>query len=77
MRVKFIKFGSNSQIGGFGPGDVATVSDVLAGHLVDDAGVAVYATEAAASPSAGAAPAPAQRNARAPAAAKPAKSRKA
>ncbi|WPG35138.1 hypothetical protein [Variovorax sp. EBFNA2] len=42
MRVKFIKFGSNSAVGGFAPGDVATVSDELAKHLVDEAGVAKY-----------------------------------
>lgn len=69
MRVKFIKFGSNSQVGGFGPGDFATVSDVLAAHLVNDAGVAVYADESAA-------PAPVPRATRAQAAAKTAKPRK-
>jgi|GEM_PF-5208292 len=71
MRVKFTKFGSNSQVGGFGPGDFANVSDVLAAHLVNDAGVAVYADEVAA------APAPAPRSARAPAPAKTGRSRKA
>lgn len=42
MRVRFTKFGSNSQVGGFGPGDFANVSDALANHLVDEAGVAKY-----------------------------------
>jgi hypothetical protein len=43
-RVKFTGFGANSAIGGFGPGDFATVSDELAQHLVEEAGVAKYDT---------------------------------
>lgn len=43
--VKFTSFGSNSVVGGFGPGDVARVSDEFAAHLVDEAKVAKYADE--------------------------------
>lgn len=45
-RIKFITSGSNAAVGGFGPGDFATVSDDLAAHLVDDARVAKYADAA-------------------------------
>ena len=45
--IKFTKFGANTAIGGFGPGDIARVSDALAQHLVDEAGVAKYIEAAA------------------------------
>lgn len=56
-RVKFTKFGANSAIGGFAPGDVARVSDALAEHLVNEAGVAKFAD---AQPAAAAAEPPAE-----------------
>lgn len=40
--VKFTTFGASSAIGGFGPGDVARVSDALARHLVEEIKVARY-----------------------------------
>lgn len=43
--VKFTSFGANSVVGGFGPGDVARVSDEFAAHLVDEAKVAKYADD--------------------------------
>ena len=42
MRVKFTKFGANTATGSFAPGDIAEVSDALAKHFVEDAGVAGY-----------------------------------
>jgi hypothetical protein len=46
VQVKFTKFGANSALGGFAPGDRARLSDALARHLVDEAQVAVYAEPA-------------------------------
>jgi hypothetical protein len=46
--IKFIAFGSNSMIGGFGPGDTMTnVDPKLAAYLVDEVKVAEYAPEQA------------------------------
>lgn len=41
-RIKFTGFGANSAIGGFGPGDTASVSDEMAEHFVNEAKVARY-----------------------------------
>ena len=42
VQIKFIRQGSNSMLGGFSSGDTARVSDALAAHLVNEAGVAEY-----------------------------------
>lgn len=39
-KVQFYKFGSNTVIGSFQPGDVLTCSDAMARHLVEVADVA-------------------------------------
>ena len=70
-RIRFTKFGSNSAIGNFAPGDVMRCDAGMARHLVDEAGVAVYTEPAQPAPAA--APAP-QQEADAPA--KPARTRK-
>lgn len=41
QQVKFTAQGSNSQLGGFSPGDTLRTSEAMAKHLVDQ-GVAVY-----------------------------------
>lgn len=43
VRIKFTAQGSNSMIGGFSTGDVATVDEEIARHLVEEARVATYA----------------------------------
>jgi hypothetical protein len=47
-----VKFGSNSAIGNFAPGDVMRCDAGMARHLVDEAGVAVYTEPAAPAPAA-------------------------
>ena len=42
VKVKFIAQGSNSAIGGFSSGDIASVGTEFAKHLVEEAMVAVY-----------------------------------
>lgn len=42
VQIKFIRQGSNSMLGGFSSGDRARVSEALAAHLVNEAGVAIY-----------------------------------
>ena len=43
VRIKFIRHGANSVVGGFGPGDFARVSEEMAKHLINGAKVAVLA----------------------------------
>ena len=57
VRIKFIRHGANSVVGGFGPGDFARVSEEMAKHLINEAKVAVLAEPAAAKPASKAAPA--------------------
>ncbi len=42
VKIKFTAQGANSMIGGFSTGDVATVGEAMAKHLVEEAGVARY-----------------------------------
>lgn len=42
VKIKFTAQGANSIVGGFSPGDRATVGDDFARHLVEEARVAVY-----------------------------------
>jgi hypothetical protein len=42
VKIKFTAQGANSIVGGFGPGDKASVSEAFARHLVEEARVAVY-----------------------------------
>ena len=46
VRIKFIRHGANSVVGGFGPGDFARVSEEMAAHLINGAKVAVLADAA-------------------------------
>ena len=46
VRIKFIRHGANSVVGGFGPGDFARVSEEMAMHLINEAKVAVLADTA-------------------------------
>lgn len=41
-RIRFVAQGSNSLLGGFSPGDTATVGHEFARHLVEEARVAQY-----------------------------------
>lgn len=41
-RIKFIASGANSAVGGFMPGDTASIDAAMAAHFVDEAKVAVY-----------------------------------
>lgn len=41
-RIRFVAQGANSLLGGFSPGDTATVGHELARHLVEEARVAQY-----------------------------------
>ena len=41
-RIRFTAQGSNSLLGGFSPGDLATVGRDFARHLVEEARVAEY-----------------------------------
>ena len=50
IKIKFVRQGANSVLGGFSAGDVARVSDAFAAHLVNEARVAVYAEDAPAKP---------------------------
>ena len=50
VRIKFIRHGANSVVGGFGPGDFARVSEEMAAHLINGAKVAVLAEPAQAKP---------------------------
>ena len=42
VKIKFTAQGANALVGGFGPGDMANVSEALAQHLVEEARVARY-----------------------------------
>lgn len=42
VRIRFIRQGSNSAIGGFSHGDTLTCGEALAAHLVNEARVAEY-----------------------------------
>ena len=42
VKIRFIRQGANSLIGGFSSGDLARVSEDFARHLVEDARVAEY-----------------------------------
>ena len=42
MRIKFKRFGSNTAVGSFQPGDVLTCGDAMARHLVEEAKVAEF-----------------------------------
>lgn len=44
VQIKFKVLGANSAVGGFSPGDTARVSEAMARHLVEEAGVAEYYT---------------------------------
>ena len=57
VRIKFIRHGANSVVGGFGPGDYARVDEEMAKHLINGARVAVLADPAQAKPVTKAAPA--------------------
>ena len=46
VRIKFIRHGANSVVGGFGPGDYARVDEEMAAHLINGAKVAVLADPA-------------------------------
>ena len=46
VRIKFIRHGANSVVGGFGPGDYARVDEEMAKHLINGAKVAVLADPA-------------------------------
>ena len=46
VRIKFIRHGANSVVGGFGPGDYARVGEEMAKHLINGANVAVLADPA-------------------------------
>ena len=46
VRIKFIRHGANSVVGGFGPGDYARVDEDMAKHLINGAKVAVLADTA-------------------------------
>lgn len=50
VKVRFTKFGSNSQFGSFAPGDVLACSHELARHLVEDVQCARYLTTDVAKP---------------------------
>ena len=50
VRIKFIRHGANSVVGGFGPGDFARVDEAMAVHLINEAKVAVPADPAQAKP---------------------------
>lgn len=50
VTVKFRTSGSNTQLGGFSPGDIATVQSDFAKHLVEEIGVADYHGTHAAQP---------------------------
>ena len=50
VRIKFIRHGANSVVGGFGPGDYARVSEAMAAHLINEAKVAVLAEPVQAKP---------------------------
>lgn len=50
VRIKFIRHGANSVVGGFGPGDFARVSEEMAIHLINEAKVAVRADPVQAKP---------------------------
>lgn len=52
VRIKFIRHGANSVVGGFGPGDFARVSEEMAAHLINGAKVAVLADAVPAKPAA-------------------------
>ena len=63
MRIKFIKQGANSAIGGFSIGDIFACGDALGRHLVEEAKVAEYlepiqASERSAEPDAAATKSP-------------------
>ena len=57
VRIKFIRHGANSAVGGFAPGDYARVDEEMAKHLINEAKVAVLADPAQAKPVTKAAPA--------------------
>lgn len=42
VRIQFIRFGSNSAIGGFSPGDRMSCDSRMADHLVNEAKVAKF-----------------------------------
>ena len=46
VRIKFIRLGANSAVGGFAPGDYARVDEEMAKHLINGAKVAVLADAA-------------------------------
>ena len=50
VRIKFIRHGANSVVGGFGPGDYARVDEEMAKHLINGAKVAVLAEPVQAKP---------------------------
>ena len=52
VRIKFIRHGANSVVGGFGPGDFARVEESFARHLIEVAKVAVLADAVPAKPAA-------------------------
>lgn len=72
VQIKFIVLGANSAVGGFAPGDTARVSEEMARHLVEEAGVAQYVRPVPAEAAAEGAPAAVPETARrAPAKRKP------
>ena len=50
VRIKFIRHGANSLVGGFAPGDFARVDETMAKHLINEAKVAVLAEAKPAAP---------------------------
>ena len=52
VRIKFIRHGANSAVGGFAPGDFARVDEAMAKHLINEAKVAVLAEPVQAKPAA-------------------------
>ena len=46
-RVEFTRFGHNTALGNFGPGDVAVCGQGMARHLVEQVGCARYAPQPA------------------------------
>lgn len=50
VKIRFTAQGSNAMVGGFSPGDQATIGEALAKHLVEEARVAEYVVAAPAAP---------------------------
>jgi hypothetical protein len=46
-RIKFVRYGHNTALGNFAPGDLAWCDESMARHLVEQVGCAQYAQPAA------------------------------